>query len=228
MPSTYAVAFWNLENLFDEEHAPRTDKLQRAIGRDLAGWTPELRDRKVAQLAAIIQQLNDGRGPDLLGVCEVENRAVLDLLVLALTPLGRDYAVEHHDTADQRGIDVAFLYDRALFTAEQQFSHFVMRRTATRDLLQVNFRIHRGRLLVVVGNHWPSRSGGEEASAAYRAMAGETLAYFHQRILEVEGKAAPVLALDDFNDEPHNPSLVDFALSTRTKAKVTNARTPCS
>jgi hypothetical protein len=38
MPSTYPVAWWNLENLFDEENSPRrTEKLQRTIGADLAG-----------------------------------------------------------------------------------------------------------------------------------------------------------------------------------------------
>ena len=40
MPSTYYIAWWNLENLFDEEDSPRrTEKLQRTIGSDLAGWT---------------------------------------------------------------------------------------------------------------------------------------------------------------------------------------------
>ena len=82
LPSTYYVAWWNVENLFDEENSPRrTEKLQRAIGGDLAGWTPARRDRKIAQLASVIAQMNSGSGPDLLGVCEVENRFVLDLLV---------------------------------------------------------------------------------------------------------------------------------------------------
>jgi hypothetical protein len=77
MPSTYYVAWWNLENLFDEENAPasrRTDKVFRAIKDDIAGWTPQSRDRKVDQLASVIAQMNAGGGPDLLGVCEVENR----------------------------------------------------------------------------------------------------------------------------------------------------------
>ena len=52
---TYHVAWWNLENLFDEENAValgrRTDKVFRAIKNDIAGWTPQLRDRKIDQLA---------------------------------------------------------------------------------------------------------------------------------------------------------------------------------
>ncbi len=229
MTSQYQFAFWNLENLFDVESAPperRGDKVKRAIGNDIRGWTQALLNKKVGQLASIIRQMNGARGPDVLGVCEVENEYVMNLLVQSLAPLGRTYAIVHHDTLDQRGIDVGFIYDANLFVAEEQFNHFVMRRTATRDLLQVNFRTRQGRLLVVIGNHWPSRSGGEEASAGYRAIAGETLSYFHERILEVKGQETPVLAMGDFNDEPFDLSLVDYALSTRSKQKVVNAKVP--
>jgi hypothetical protein len=31
----------------------------------------------------------------------------------------------------------------------------------------------------VFGNHWPSRSGGQFESEGYRAIARETLGYFH-------------------------------------------------
>ena len=143
--TTYYVAWWNLENLVDEENSPRrSDKLARALGNDLAGWTPALRDRKVAQLASVIAQMNGGAGPDLLGVCEVENRFVLERLVGALAgPLpGRNYDIVHADTQGARGIDVAFIYDENLFeaSADQVFFHVVMRRNATRELVQVNFK----------------------------------------------------------------------------------------
>lgn len=82
------------------------------------------------------------------------------------------------------------------------------------------------RLLVVIGNHWPSRSGGQLNSAAYRAIAGETLAYFHERIREIHGKDVAVLAMGDFNDEPFDPSLTDYALAERQAQKVLNAQTP--
>lgn len=228
MPRQYQIAFWNLENLFDIENSPRrSDKLQRAIGKDLQGWSQELLDKKVSQLASIIRQMNGGHGPEILGVCEVENAYVMQLLVGALAPLGRNYAVEHHDMADGRGIDVGFVYDADLFTVEAQFSHFVMRRTGTRDLFQVNFKTRDNRLFVLVGNHWPSRSGaGALESAGYRAIAGETLAYFHERILEVQGAGIPVLAMGDFNDEPFDRSLENYALSMRSRTKVIHAIAP--
>ena len=89
MPSTYYVAWWNLENLFDEENSPPPDREASSArsARDIAGLDAGAADRKGHQLASVIAQMNDGAGPDLLGVCEVENRFVLDLLVDASTPL---------------------------------------------------------------------------------------------------------------------------------------------
>jgi len=216
MPSEYQIAFWNLENLFDIEKSPRrSDKLERTIGSYLYGWTQSRLARKISQLGSIILHMNGGSGPDILGVCEVENEHVMNQLVQALVPLGRNYTVEHHDMSDKRGIDVGFIYDADLFVVEDQFSHFVVRRTATRDIFQVNFRTRNNRLFVLAGNHWPSRTGGELKSAGYRSITGETLAYFHQRILDVHGQETPVLAMGDFNDEPFDHSLVEYALSTR-------------
>jgi predicted extracellular nuclease len=231
VPSTCYIAWWNLENLFDEESSPRrTEKLQRAIGADLAGWTPARRDRKVAQLASVIAQMNEAAGPDLLGVCEVENRFVVDLLVGALAARlpARNYAVIHADTEDARGIDVAFIYDAGLLTApaDQVFFHVVMRRNATRELLQVNFKTHKDRTWTVFGNHWPSRSGGRFESAGYRDIAGETLSYFHKRALEIHGAKTPALAMGDFNDEPFDASLVIHALSARQRQRVVEADNP--
>jgi hypothetical protein len=47
-----------MENPFGEEDAValgrRTDKVFRAIMNEIAGWTPQLRDRKIDQLASVI------------------------------------------------------------------------------------------------------------------------------------------------------------------------------
>ena len=107
------------------------------------------------------------------------------------------------------------------------FSHVIVKRYATRELFQVNFRTANNNLLVVVGNHWPSRTGGQYESEPYRIIAGETLAYFHERIRQVIGSNdVAVLAMGDFNDEPFSRSLVGYALSDRTRDKVTRASNP--
>ena len=227
----YYVAWWNLENLFARFDDPsRTDKLQRVLGKELKGWTQAVLDRKLAQLVSIIARMNDGRGPDLLGVCEVESEGVLEQLVAAIDLPSRSYKVVHADTKDARGIDVAFLYDssRLKTKASEVFNHFILRRNATRDLLQVSFYTKpAGNRLVVIGNHWPSRLGGEHASEPYRILAAETLAYWHERIHEVlaaEESEPAVLVLGDFNDEPFNRSLVEYGLAERIPDRVKSKR----
>ncbi|HKO64304.1 MAG TPA: hypothetical protein VJU13_03820, partial [Candidatus Nitrosocosmicus sp.] len=151
----------------------------------------------------------------------------------------RNYKIVHADTEDKRGIDVAFIYDKNKFEVEKDnktgkdlvFSHFVMKREATRDILQVNFKTKSSKKrLVLIGNHWPSRSGGQYESEPYRIVAGETLGYFHQRILDVNEKDddrnTAILAMGDFNDEPFNRSITDYALSTGSLLKVKLADNP--
>lgn len=227
---SHFFSWWNVENLFDEENSPRrTDKVARILGKDIVGWTAELRDRKIAQLASIIGQMNGGAGPDLFGLCEVENAYVLNLLTDRLRTVlpTRTYSVAHADTSDQRGIDIAFLFDPARFQApaDQIFQHVVMRSTATREIFQVNFQTSLGHTLAVFGNHWPSRSGGRLESAGFRAVAGETLAYFHKRVLEEHGDTTAVVVMGDFNDEPPDESLAVHALSSRQREKVLRATT---
>jgi len=143
----------------------------------------------------------------------------------------RDYAAIHA-TADLsfRGIDTAFLYDRNHFSVDENlvFNHFVMRRTGTRDILQATFKTHTsGKELVVMANHWPSRFGGAgaQASAGFRATAGETLSYWHKRIRE-EAPAldrTPVLAIGDMNDDPWDDSLIINARATRERGDTERA-----
>jgi len=241
----YYIAWWNVENLFEVEDFPgRSDKLRRTLKNELKGWTDEILNRKINQLSGIISQMNNRLGPDILGMCEVENKSVVEKLVNNLSNLQQHtYQIVHADTKDDRGIDVTFIYDSNKFEIEKDpqtgedliFSHFVVKREATRDILQVNFRTKSlGNRIVLIGNHWPSRSGGQYESEPYRIVAGETLGYFHKRILEEnsdesdendkEGRNTPILVMGDFNDEPFNRSITDYALATTSTLKVKLSR----
>ncbi|MEO1262850.1 MAG: endonuclease/exonuclease/phosphatase family protein [Bacteroidota bacterium] len=232
----YLVAFWNVENLFGPENHPhRIPWVANDLGQTLSGWTTALYQKKLDQLARIIRQMKGATGPDILGVCEVEDHHVLNDLVTTLSSIlpNRNYGVVHA-TADlsSRGIDTAFLFDRNLFSVNPDlvFNHFVMRRTGTRDILQATFKTTAsGKELVVLANHWPSRrgTGGSQATAGFRSTAGETLSYWHKRILEKApaGKRTPVLALGDMNDDPWDHSITINALATRERGDVERART---
>ncbi len=226
----YYFAWWNLENLFDlHDSTARPEWLQRQLDSELAGWNADVLNSKLDQLARIIKRLNDDKGPDLLGVCEVESKAVLEKLLLKIDIPQRDYAIVHSDTGDKRGIDVAFIYDLKLFRKPYKshvFNHVVLKRNATRDILQVNFKTRGSQPLdfVVIGNHWPSKLGGDLASEPYRMIAAETLSYWLERIPGKFGKEVPVVVMGDFNDEPFNRSITDYALALKDSSKVRSRR----
>ena len=157
--SEYSIAWWNLENLFDaipwDERARKVKNTQN-LEEKLKDWNAEVLDAKLTQLASVIKEMNNGKGPDLLGVCEVENESVLRKLTEKIKTgnlSNRNYDVVHNDSPDERGIDVAFIYDKNLFgfyvkdpnapegsdDRKYWFSHEVIKRSPTRDILQVNF-----------------------------------------------------------------------------------------
>ncbi|MCP4459557.1 MAG: endonuclease/exonuclease/phosphatase [Cytophagales bacterium] len=161
-------------------------------------------------------------------VCEVENAHVLNQLIAAVSCRSA-YKLIHHDMKDQRGIDVAFIYDREKYTFVESefFHHSVIKRYPTREIVQATLKMRTtGMELILVGNHWPSRSAGQFESEPYRIITGETLSYFVQRIQEVKGKGAAIIVMGDFNDEPHSRSLTNYALSTMNRDKVVYARNP--
>ncbi len=225
MKTYYKICWWNLENLFDTFDSPnRPEWLQNKLNRELEGWDHEVLDMKIHNLASIINKMN----PDILGVCEVENEVVLQKLLqkLYFPAHNRDYKIVHHDMSDQRGIDIAFIYDANKFTFDEMFSHVVTQRNPTRDILQANFYTTKGNPFIVIGNHWYSRISGELETEPYRIIAGETLSYWMERIYDLRGSDTPVMVMGDFNDEPFNKSVSNYALSTHSRMKVINARNP--
>ena len=229
--NNHFVAFWNLENLFaPEDFLDREHWIAKSMAYELDGWTQELFDTKIDQLASIIRQMNNSNGPDILGVCEVENAFVLQQLTARLNGLinTRNYTIVHADsTHDQRGIDTAFIYDSLKYTFDLNaiFSYLVMRRTGTRNITQVTFTTQAGNDLIALCNHWPSRSGGTYESRGYRMTARETLSYWHQRIWEIRGSDIPIIAMGDFNDDPFDEAVQFHGRATRERGDVERSRT---
>ena len=234
MATQHSIVFWNCENAFGPaDHPHRIDWVAKQVKSDLDGWTADLYQRKLDQLARIIRQMKNGEGPDILGVCEFEDHHVLANLISTLAPLlpNRDYGMVYA-TADlsSRGIDTAFVFDKKVFSVDPSlvFNHFVMRRTGTRDILQATFRsVASGKEIVVMANHWPSPfGGGSHLTEGFRAVAGETLSYWHKRIREEApaGARTPVLAIGDKNTSPWASPLMINALATRERGDVERAR----
>ncbi|MDD2239760.1 MAG: endonuclease/exonuclease/phosphatase family protein [Kiritimatiellae bacterium] len=206
-PPAFHVANWNVENLYDTIDDPDNRFDDEFLPNNVTTrWTRARFETKLDNLARVIQAMNRGQGPDLLGLQEVENRYVLDELVKRLT--GKPYGIVHYDSPDPRGIDVALLYNKDLFTLRHSKTHTVRLkwRRQTRDILQATLQDARGQLLHVLVNHWPSRGGGIEASNPDRFAAARVLKRAIDSLTDRD-QAAHILVVGDFNDEPNSPSI---------------------
>jgi endonuclease/exonuclease/phosphatase family metal-dependent hydrolase len=183
----------------DEEFTPQSPK----------HWTVERLEIKLNNLSRIIRKMNADRGPDVLGLCEVENRKVVELLVEKLAPLGRNYQIVHQESPSDRGIDCALVYDACVFALVDSRFHFVDAEK-TRDIIEARLRRGDADLLVFV-NHWPSR-GNEEWQ---RVKAATVLRTRLDEIFSADA-TADCLLMGDFNDEPDNTSLKDHLRSAGT------------
>ena len=90
---------------------------------------------------------------------------------------GYRYVITH--SPDERGINVALLYQRGIFKLLSNRSYPVMkpRRNSrpTRDILHVSGQLLNSDTLDVFVVHFPSRSGGAKASEPYRLAAAQRL-----------------------------------------------------
>jgi len=197
------VVFYNVENLFDTADDPATnddDLLPNAEKK----WTPERLSAKLGHLAQAIAMSGKDL-PVLIGLCEVENRAVVERLANepALDPI--TYAVSHQDSPDERGIDVALLYDTDVFTlVSTKALNVPLDNDRTRDILHTQLKAG-GQIFHVFVNHWPSRREGQAKSEPKRMVAAQVLREAVDAI--AMNASTHVIIMGDFNDGPRDRSI---------------------
>lgn len=212
------VAFYNLENLFDTEDDP--DKFDEAspIMEIAEGEREEIYQRKVANMAKVIADIGSdvtGMPPAVIGVCEIENFQVLQDVVNDKHLSAYDYGIIHQNSPDPRGIDVALLYQKAVFKPTHSKAHELIlfsdtdrsKRKYTRDQLHVKGKLDGEEMHFIV-NHWPSRSGGEKRSRPHRVNAAKLTKKLKDS-LQMQDPYAKIMIMGDFNDGPYNESIKD-------------------
>ncbi len=149
--------------------------------------------------------------PDIIGMAEVENRSVLEQLIDLPEMAAVKYGIVHYDSPDERGIDVALLYNTKTFTVLSSEPVPVTLDGGidrTRDILYVKGKTEGGTILNIFVNHWPSRREGSAESENKRMTAASVL---HQKIQELlkNDIKANILVMGDFNDNPDNRSITE-------------------
>jgi predicted extracellular nuclease len=205
------VVFYNVENLFDTVD-DTTVWDDHFLPDSLKEWTDERYSKKLVDLAKVLTEISEDDLPEIIGLCEVENRQVVEDLFATDSLAKRKYKVVHEQSPDFRGIDVALAYDSdlmsELYHENIRVSFSFEPETTTRDILYTKL-LSCGDTLHVFVNHWPSRRGGQEKSEPKRLKAATVLRTKIDSIL-LKDHNAKVIAMGDFNDYPNNRSMTEI------------------
>ena len=244
----HTVAFYNLENLFDTINGPNND--EEWLPNGAMNWTSKKYKQKLHNLSRVLSEIgtseNPGNSPTIIGVCEIENRGVLEDLVKQPLLINKDYGVVHFDSPDKRGIDVGLLYQKKHFkpTSFKNIPLLVYKsmegksdkkekdeseddvvtdtksndRIYTRDQLLVTGFLDGEEVNIIV-NHWPSRSGGEKKSSPLREAAGRLNRKIMDSIFAINPNAK-IITMGDLNDGTYNKSVKEGIGAKRKKEDV--------
>ena len=224
------VGFYNCENLFDTINQPDVND-EEFTPTGSYNYTPAVYMDKLSKLSDVISDIGKDASPDglaLLGVAEVENENVMIDLKNQPKLKDRNWQFVHYDSPDQRGIDVALFYNPKYFkvrNSEKLIVHIKNEEGTehpTRDVLHV-YGLLDGEPVHVFVNHWPSRRGGEEASAPNRSIAAGVAKHCIDSIIAINPESKIIL-MGDLNDDPVSPSVAVVLKATGNLDEAKNGR----
>jgi hypothetical protein len=204
-----SVLFYNVENLFDLKNDPGTLDEEFTPGGD-RHWTYRRFHKKVLNISKAILNAAGWSPPSMIALCETENRYVLECLIKDTPLKEHPYKIIHKESPDDRGIDVAFLYNKEVFYP--LYYHYyplisngdsVMQ---TREILYVSGILGGTDTLHFFVNHWPSRYSGLMETQSLRNLAASTLRSLLTQTFKKHHNAK-VIILGDFNDQPWDESI---------------------
>tara|TARA_X000000950_G_C13815346_1_gene619552 strand:- start:320 stop:1333 length:1014 start_codon:yes stop_codon:yes gene_type:complete len=206
----HTVAFYNLENLFDTiNDVNKNDEASPIM--EIRFNRGKIYREKVSNMAEVVSQIGfevTKRPPSILGICEVENRMVVEDLISDKKLRKYNYGIVHYESPDDRGIDVGLIYNKDVFKVKNSSSHDVFitgnnssKRRNTRDQLVVSGYLD-GELMHFIINHWPSRGADET-----KRIAAAEVNNFIIDSLRSKYESPKIITMGDFNDDPFDKSI---------------------
>lgn len=210
---TYTVAFYNIENLFDTVDDAFTDD-NDFLPHSTKRWTEKRYQNKLRKLGQVISQIGEedvDLPPAIVGLAEVENEHVVRDLIHSKYLKHYDYDLVHYDSSDERGIDVALIYDKTRFKVVNSEPYKIYiensagERDHTRDILLVTGELDGSPLHIIV-NHWSSRREGEKETEYKRLTAANVVNTIIKSLKDAYHNPQ-IIVMGDFNDNPNNISI---------------------
>lgn len=193
------IISYNVENLFDNQHdSLKNDSAFLPDGN--YHWTYHKYQTKLDQIAQVIVNIAGWESAPLVGLCEVENARCLRDLCYRLRRY--HYRYVHYESADERGIDVALLYDSTKVQVLYSQPLFVdLNGDVTRDILYVCAMVNKKDTLHTFMCHLPSLLGGASASEGKRFVAKSVIQHQVDSILSLQPHAY-IVVMGDMNSNP--------------------------
>jgi hypothetical protein len=209
--NSFNFAFYNVENLFDTIDDPAINDSSFLPSSKVA-WNSKRYNHKLENLALVISAIDSGSFPAVFGLSEVENYSVVEDLVNYQKIKKAKYKILHQDSPDERGIDVAMLYNsrkyKPLETKYLKLTFPEDENNSTRDILYSKGLVFGKDTIHIFINHWVSRWGGQEKTEPYRKFTGTFLRNTVDSILHVNPQAK-ILIAGDLNDNPTDASVAE-------------------
>ena len=210
-PGKALVLFYNVENLFDTIDDPKTKDEEFLPGTD-KNWNSERYNKKLRDIAQVIATSDSASLPAVVGLCEVENRAVLEGLINTSALDSVRYGIVHRNSPDRRGIDVAALYDSTRFELISSNFYTVELKDSlnpkTRQIVYFKGLLRHKHEVHFFVCHWPSRRGGADASEHKRMQVAGLIRSKVDSIYS-QDKNAAIIIMGDLNDHPDNRSVTE-------------------
>jgi endonuclease/exonuclease/phosphatase family metal-dependent hydrolase len=214
---SYLFCFWNVENFFDD----RDDNRKGPGDREFDPWfanNPDILQLKLSRLSEALIKLNDGKGPDILAIVEVESVRAAELL---------------RDALNKRLKDESLYYRNILMkelTAGRHIAPAIITRLPVRkDRTRLHGNRQRileghivvdGKELIVIASHWTSRlrKDTEKQRGHYGDVIYGTFKGMYKRNPKVD-----LLVCGDFNDTPDDESVTRHLRATGDREAVLNS-----
>lgn len=212
----FTIVNYNVENLFDTINTTgKVDEDFTPAGKKQ--WNTDRYHLKLEHIAKVLSSINPHELPEIIGLTEIENRAVLEDLTKQKTLQAANYQIIIEEGVDPRGIDCALLYraDAYSYISHQaiEVSFPFANNVRTRDILYVKGLVKKDTLHIFV-NHWSSRRGGEEETEPKRVQCATVLKQQVDSILALNSDNK-IFIMGDFNDNPDNKSISDVLQAGR-------------
>lgn len=228
--ASYAIGFYNQENLFDTKHDEGKNDYD-FLPTGSYGWNETKYAHKLTNMSRVLSEMGTdklpGVGCAVIGLSEVENANVMKDLVSQPSLAKRNMQFVHIEGPDARGVDCAFIYNPLLFKPGKIWLQPYLHVDPQDDIDHPTrgFLTMQGHLLDIKGNpmldnpitfivcHWPSRA----ADSPLREQGGKLVRQLTDSISKAD-PAQRIVVMGDMNDDPFNKSMKD-CLGAKRKMK---------